>query len=122
MGGARIPIAEDNVVQPVGDNAGGVHQLAYRLEDGFEVVLLGLAAHEDVKGGVDILRPLAGQVHVLPVLVAVQPHPAIRVRLHSLNPRKLILSLTTEISVTIENLWKKNVLNIFIAVEKCKKM
>ncbi len=40
-----------------------------------EVVLLGLAAHEDVEGGIDVLRALAGQVHVLPVLVAVQAHP-----------------------------------------------
>ena len=60
-------------MQPVWYHAGRVHQLPNRLQHSLEVVLLRLPPHQHVEGGVDVLGALAGGVHVLPVLVAVQP-------------------------------------------------
>ena len=54
MSSTRIAITQNNVMQEVRDDALRVHQLADRLEDGFEVVLLRLATHHDVEGLVDV--------------------------------------------------------------------
>jgi hypothetical protein len=73
LGGTRIAVPEDDVVQPVRDNALGVHELAYGLEYGLEVILLGLAAHYDVVALVDVLPAVAGVVHVNAILIRVEP-------------------------------------------------
>mmetsp|Transcript_13354 Transcript_13354/g.25631 ORF Transcript_13354/g.25631 Transcript_13354/m.25631 type:complete len:705 (+) Transcript_13354:2030-4144(+) len=52
----RVPVAEEDVVQPLWHRALFVHEVTYALEDGFEVVLLGLAAHHHVHRLVHVLR------------------------------------------------------------------
>ena len=47
--GCGVAVAEDNVVEPLGNDAVGVHQVSNGFQNGFEVVFLGLAAHEDVE-------------------------------------------------------------------------
>ena len=52
---ARVAVAEDDVVQEIGDDALRVHQLADRLQHRLEVVLLRLSPHHDVEGLVHVL-------------------------------------------------------------------
>eukprot|EP00976_Prorocentrum_cordatum_P019339 392216-Prorocentrum_minimum.AAC.1 len=70
-----VAVAEENVVQPLRDGALLVHEVADALQDRLEVVLLGLAAHEQVERLVDVLVPhLHGGVGVQLVLRRVQRH------------------------------------------------
>jgi hypothetical protein len=75
VGGARVPVAQNNIVQPIRNHALRVHQLPDRLQHRLEVVLFGLAPHQDVELLVDVFLALVGVVHVVSVLVAVQPDP-----------------------------------------------
>mmetsp|Transcript_7163 Transcript_7163/g.14532 ORF Transcript_7163/g.14532 Transcript_7163/m.14532 type:complete len:363 (-) Transcript_7163:1954-3042(-) len=71
----RVAVPEEDVVQPLRDGALLVHQVADALQDRLEVVLLGLAAHEEVEGLVDVLAAvLDGGGGVQLVLRRVQRH------------------------------------------------
>ena len=69
-----IAVAQQDVVDKVGHDALGVHQLPDGLQHRLEVVLLGLATHQNVESLVDIIAPRRGSLHVCVVLVAVQRH------------------------------------------------
>lgn len=49
VSGARIAITQDNVVQPVGNDAFCVHQFPDGLQNRLEVVFFGLAPHKYVE-------------------------------------------------------------------------
>mmetsp|Transcript_144 Transcript_144/g.310 ORF Transcript_144/g.310 Transcript_144/m.310 type:complete len:1317 (+) Transcript_144:450-4400(+) len=74
---ARVAVAEEEVVQPVGhDRVLAAHQAADRVEDGLEVVLLRLAAHHAVQRRVDVAHLALGHgLQISVVLRGVQEHP-----------------------------------------------
>ena len=49
VGRGRVSVAQDDVMQPVGNNTGGVHQVPDRLQHRLEVVLLRLPPHQNVE-------------------------------------------------------------------------
>mmetsp|Transcript_4978 Transcript_4978/g.14810 ORF Transcript_4978/g.14810 Transcript_4978/m.14810 type:complete len:588 (+) Transcript_4978:1180-2943(+) len=70
----RVPVAQEDVVEPRGHglaHGSRAHEVPDGLEDAPEVVLLRLAAHENVKAPVGVVAAL----HVRVVLCRVQPHP-----------------------------------------------
>ena len=54
--GPWVPVADDDVVQPVWHDALCVHQVPDRLQHGLEVVLLRLAPHHHVERLIRVLR------------------------------------------------------------------
>lgn len=71
---ARITIAKDDVMQPIGHDAFCIHELSDGLQDSFEVVLFGLATHYYVEIFVNILGAVTRTVHVEPVLIGIEPN------------------------------------------------
>lgn len=82
-----IAVAQENVVKPLRDDTFGVHQMTDRLQHRLEVVLLRLATHEDVEALVNIVAAGLQRVHVVPVLVRVEPHTVRSLVARQLRPR-----------------------------------
>ena len=56
MCGVGSAVSEDDVMQPIRHHAGRIHQVADRLQHGFEVVLFWFPSHDDIKGFVHVLK------------------------------------------------------------------
>ena len=57
MGHGGVSVAEQDILDPAGHNALGVHQIPNRFQNRFEIVFFRFSTHDQVEGLVNILSP-----------------------------------------------------------------
>lgn len=55
MGGPGISVTKNDVMEPVGDNTLGVHQVTNCLQNSLEIILFGFTSQDNIERLVNIL-------------------------------------------------------------------
>src|SRR4051812_24756682 len=75
MCGRGITKSKDYLLKPIGNNTFSIHQITNCFQNCFEIVFFGFTSDQNIERVVNVVLITEGLIHVLLILIAVEPNP-----------------------------------------------